>query len=258
MTPPLRRFARLDYATASPFLSQLLFERLGGVIAYVCARLGVPPAAVTVLSGATGIAGALVLASASDASGVLAAGLLLVLSYCLDCADGQLARATGMTSARGAWLDVAVDSIVIAFLTASLSSILPTDGRASIVGVVLAGGYGAARMLNLWTASVVRDDGGGFRLTGAPAALRAAYVAVIDTPVAYVLLCATRLDDLWFAVAVATLALMTLTQALVSAQHHFATPLVGPRADAPVPTHEGDVGTKPPYQRAREDATRDQ
>src|SRR5688500_14839793 len=125
----------------SPFWSWLLFERAGGALAYVFARLRTPPAAVTVLGGVAGISGAAVLGTATDRGEALLAGVLLLLAYTLDCADGQLARATGQTSDRGAWLDATVDAVVIAFLTAALAFALATESGQPGFSFLLAGAF---------------------------------------------------------------------------------------------------------------------
>lgn len=226
---PLGDFLGRRFAARSPLVSWLLFERLGGALAYVLSRFGVPPAAVTLTGGAVGVLGALRLATAERAPDVAVAGGLLLLSYVLDCTDGQLARATDRTSASGAWLDVTVDGVVIAFVSAALSIALVGNGTSPVASVLLAGAYGASRTANLLTSSLVRSDAGGLRLTGMASVARAAYVALIDTPVVYVVLCAARPAPEAFGAVIAALAVMTVVQTVVSARHHFT-------AGAPAPT----------------------
>jgi phosphatidylglycerophosphate synthase len=225
--PPFAEFVARRFATRSPWPSWVLFERLGGALAYLFARIGVPPAAATVLSGAAGITGAILLALADDARRVLAAGAALLLSYVLDCTDGQLARATHRTSAVGAWLDVTVDAVVIAFLAPSLAVVLQADGATAAASIVLAGAYGASRTASLFTATQVRGGGGGMRLSGAAGLLRVAFVGLIDTPVVYLLLCASRLMPGLFRAVVVVVTVMTIAQTLVSARHHFASASAG-------------------------------
>jgi phosphatidylglycerophosphate synthase len=207
----------------------LLFERLGGAVAWLLAHFRTPPAVPTLLGGAGGVLGAVVLATASDTGDQVLAGGLLLMSYVLDCTDGQLARATRRTSDRGAWLDVAVDAVVIAFISAALGSALLTDGYAPSSSMLLAGAYGASRTVSLFTSTRVRSSDGGIRLSGARSLLRSLFVAVIDTPVTYLALCAFRLTPSVLGAVIAVLAVLTTVQALVSAQHHFATPPLASR-----------------------------
>lgn len=56
-----------------------------------------------------------------DWRGMVLAALVLEASYLLDCADGQLARLTGMTSDVGAYLDFLVDEFKALILVAACS-----------------------------------------------------------------------------------------------------------------------------------------
>jgi phosphatidylglycerophosphate synthase len=226
--PPLADFLARRFVARSPWPSWLFFERLGGAVAYLFARIGVPPAAATLLSGVTGIAGAVLLAAAGDGAGVLAAAGALLLSYVLDCTDGQLARATHRTSALGAWLDVTADAVVIAFLAPALAFALQADGRTATTSLLLAGAYGASRTVSLFTSTQVRrSEAGGMQFTGVASSLRTVYVGLTDTPLVYVVLCATRLlPDLFRAVLV-VVTVMTVVQTLVSARHHFGSSASG-------------------------------
>ncbi|MER5771243.1 DUF5941 domain-containing protein [Streptomyces sp. NPDC001985] len=73
-----------------------------------CARRGFTPNQVTTASLITALiaAGA---AATGTRGGFVAAGVLLLLSFVLDCADGQLARYSLQYSTLGAWLDATFD-----------------------------------------------------------------------------------------------------------------------------------------------------
>lgn len=221
--PPLSRFVSRDFAARSPFWSWLLFERLGGALAYVFARLGATPAVVTGLGCVSGVLGAVLLGISSDVVDVVLAGTFLLLAYTLDCSDGQLARATHRSSAKGAWLDVSADAVVIAFVAASLSVALLGQDGAPLVSLLLAGAFGASRTASLFTSTKVRSDEGGMRLTGAAGRLRTLYTATIDTPFVYVVLCLTRLAPDPFRAVVVAVTVLTVVQTVVSARHHFAS-----------------------------------
>jgi phosphatidylglycerophosphate synthase len=218
--PSFVEFVTRRFAAPGPFWSWMIFEPIGGALAYGFARLGVRPWAVTCLGGACGVGGAIVLGPASTVGALAAAALLLLLAYALDCADGQLARATGRASAHGAWLDVAVDSVVIAFVAAALTFALMT-GDEGPVSLVIGGAFGASRTASLFTSTIVRRDKGGMALSPPLNHLRTIFVAAIDTPFVYAALCATRLRPGLFETVVLTVTVLTAVQTAVSARHHF-------------------------------------
>lgn len=184
-------------------------------------RLGVSPSAVTLLGGLTGMAGAVLLGVAQRAGSLWLSGGLLLLSYALDCADGQLARATGRTSPMGGWLDVTVDAVIVAFLSTSLAAALSRGDRPDLA-FLLASVFAAARTAALFTATRVRSsEHGGIRLSGVVGIARTAYTSVTDTPFVYVLLCATRLVPVLFETAIGAVALLTVVRTSVSAHHFF-------------------------------------
>ncbi|UCM91994.1 DUF5941 domain-containing protein [Streptomyces marincola] len=73
-----------------------------------CARRGLTPNQVTTASLVTALIAA-GCAATGTRGGFVAAGLLLLLSFVLDCADGQLARYALRYSTLGAWLDATFD-----------------------------------------------------------------------------------------------------------------------------------------------------
>ncbi len=52
---------------------------------------------------------------------LVAGGVLIQISFILDCVDGQLARTKGLSSERGAWLDLTTDVIKVFAIYFSLS-----------------------------------------------------------------------------------------------------------------------------------------
>ncbi|MEU1039215.1 DUF5941 domain-containing protein [Streptomyces sp. NPDC005551] len=77
-------------------------------IARWCARRGLTPNQVTTASLLTALIAAGCAATGSR-TGFVAAGVLLLLSFVLDCTDGQLARYSLQYSTLGAWLDATFD-----------------------------------------------------------------------------------------------------------------------------------------------------
>lgn len=77
-------------------------------IARWCARRGFTPNQVTTASLLTALIAA-ACAATGTRPGFVAAGLLLIASFVLDCTDGQLARYSLQYSTLGAWLDATFD-----------------------------------------------------------------------------------------------------------------------------------------------------
>ncbi|MFF8382715.1 DUF5941 domain-containing protein [Streptomyces kanasensis] len=73
-----------------------------------CARRGLTPNQVTTASLLTALVAA-GCAATGTRGGFVAAGVLLLLSFVLDCTDGQLARYSLQYSTLGAWLDATFD-----------------------------------------------------------------------------------------------------------------------------------------------------
>ncbi|MGY4925110.1 DUF5941 domain-containing protein [Streptomyces sp. 900105755] len=77
-------------------------------IARWCARRGLTPNQVTTASLLTALIAA-ACAATGTRTGFVAAGVLLICSFVLDCTDGQLARYSLQYSTLGAWLDATFD-----------------------------------------------------------------------------------------------------------------------------------------------------
>ncbi|WP_344461105.1 DUF5941 domain-containing protein [Kitasatospora kazusensis] len=75
-----------------------------------CARRGLSPNQVTTASLVVALLAAACAATGTRPGGI-AAGVLLLLSFVLDCADGQLARYALRYSTVGAWLDATFDRV---------------------------------------------------------------------------------------------------------------------------------------------------
>jgi len=95
----------------APAYSLYVNRPLGRIFAAAAFQVGLTPNQVTFISAGFTFAGiaALALAPLSWWLGVVV-GLLLVIGYALDSADGQLARLRGGGSSTGEWLDHMIDS----------------------------------------------------------------------------------------------------------------------------------------------------
>ena len=106
--------------------SEAVSQRLGAVLAASAYRLGLSPAALSIANVLCGvIASVLVLVTGWGWFGLLG----WQVAYAFDCADGQLARATGRASPAGARLDVLCDlAVQISVVTAVASFYTGTPG----------------------------------------------------------------------------------------------------------------------------------
>ncbi|MGW3953299.1 DUF5941 domain-containing protein [Streptomyces sp. NPDC004752] len=90
------------------FFTTFFISPYSRYLARWCARRGLTPNQVTTASLLTALIAAGCAATGARA-GFVAAGLLLILSFVLDCTDGQLARYSLQYSTLGAWLDATFD-----------------------------------------------------------------------------------------------------------------------------------------------------
>ncbi|MFC7891425.1 DUF5941 domain-containing protein [Streptomyces sp. NPDC057381] len=90
------------------FVTTFLVSPYSRYIARWCARRGLTPNQVTTASLITALIAA-GCAATGTRGGFVAAGVLLIASFVLDCTDGQLARYSLQYSTLGAWLDATFD-----------------------------------------------------------------------------------------------------------------------------------------------------
>ncbi|GAA0627737.1 hypothetical protein GCM10010394_68310 [Streptomyces crystallinus] len=90
------------------FFTTFFISPYSRYIARWCARRGLTPNQVTTASLLTALIAA-GCAATGTRGGFVAAGVLLLLSFVLDCTDGQLARYSLQYSTLGAWLDATFD-----------------------------------------------------------------------------------------------------------------------------------------------------
>ncbi|MFD8718961.1 DUF5941 domain-containing protein [Streptomyces sp. NPDC059629] len=90
------------------FFTTFFISPYSRYIARWCARRGLTPNQVTTASLLTALIAASCAATGTR-TGFVAAGVLLICSFVLDCTDGQLARYSLQYSTLGAWLDATFD-----------------------------------------------------------------------------------------------------------------------------------------------------
>ncbi|GIU92535.1 MAG: hypothetical protein KatS3mg011_1441 [Acidimicrobiia bacterium] len=111
---------------------QRFLEPLGRALA----RLGVTPTMLTLLGLAIGIAGAVMIGNGA----LVAGGLVALLGAAVDGLDGTVARAAGKESARGAFLDAAVDRVGEIAVLAGLAISQREDARILLLVLLTMGG----------------------------------------------------------------------------------------------------------------------
>nr|WP_301547867.1 DUF5941 domain-containing protein [Micromonospora sp. C95] len=99
---------RLSVKEKDDFFTTYFVSTWSPYVTKVCARLGLSPTAVTMVSVAFAAAAAALFAAGGRPLLVVGA-VLLYLGFVLDCVDGQLARYTRNFSAWGGWLDTMAD-----------------------------------------------------------------------------------------------------------------------------------------------------
>jgi phosphatidylglycerophosphate synthase len=133
-------------------VSQVLASHL----AWRAGRSGFSPNMLSLANAVCGISTSAVVIALYPKS-QLAAGIAALLgwqlAYCLDCADGQLARSANRTSSLGALLDIGCDYVVQIGVVVALVSIADhsvSSNMAAPAAVVIAGGW----LIALFFASV--------------------------------------------------------------------------------------------------------
>jgi len=152
--------------------SEAVSQRLGAFIAYVSSRTPASPTILTLDNLLLGLAGSVtvvVLAPRMAAGAVPAwlVGLLaLVLwqvAYAFDCADGQLARVTGQTSAAGARLDILCDVAVQISLVSALAA--TAEAQVPETPAWLLAAFAGTWMVNLVTSVLQSSEKGASLIT---------------------------------------------------------------------------------------------
>lgn len=154
------RLARAHRGGGDLFTRQVN-DPLGSWVAAVAIRFDIHPTIVTLTDLMLALlASTLVIAQAEHLRAGWLPGLLALvlwqLSYILDCADGQVARATGKKSDFGARVDVLVDFLVHAAVICALITVLTE--RVELPAALLAA-FAMLWPVNLLIGVLARSDG---------------------------------------------------------------------------------------------------
>ena len=146
---------------AGELFTELVSDRLGSFPAAVTIRLDIHPSVLTLTDFVLAVmASIVVIAHADDAHSLWAPGLVgfvcWQLAYVLDCADGQVARATGKQSDFGARVDVLVDFSVQSSIICAIVTVI---ARWSHPPIVLLAVFATTWFVNLIVLILGRADG---------------------------------------------------------------------------------------------------
>ena len=160
--------------------SQAVSDKLGTAVAAIGMRVGAHPTYLTLANLTLGIGGSAAIItgrSLGRSVPLLVVGVVLwQVAYIFDCADGQLARATGKTSPHGASVDIYADVAVQIAVVAAVSSVILSRHEIPALLVVL---FASAWYLNFVTFLLVKgNDQGGHSLI----ARRSALVSMAKLP----------------------------------------------------------------------------
>jgi phosphatidylglycerophosphate synthase len=125
-------------------------QRLARLLVGPLRRTPITPNAITTLTLGVGLLGAWLLAGAGAAANLGAA--LVMISFLLDHADGELARMTGRTSTFGHYYDLVADALVMGALFVGIGFGLGASGlgaSAARLGLIAGGGVALAILFRL-------------------------------------------------------------------------------------------------------------
>jgi CDP-diacylglycerol--glycerol-3-phosphate 3-phosphatidyltransferase len=115
-------------------ITEFIYRRFSKPIARLLARFNVSPNSITLFAAFLGILSGYIIAIGKFYESVI----LIFISQIFDCVDGDLARLTGRTTKKGAYLDRILDRFVDAALVIGMVAISPEElwlvGMLAIVG----------------------------------------------------------------------------------------------------------------------------
>lgn len=122
--------------------TRVVSQRIGALVAVPSLRAGVHPSTLTAISLFLGVASSVVAIVLVPDRRLVAGVVAFVgwqLAYGFDCADGQVARASGRTSVAGARMDVTAD---YAIYLATIVTLVVAAGAVVPAALLVAAGFG--------------------------------------------------------------------------------------------------------------------
>jgi len=195
ISPTLSNFWNKKYAVNCFPPTWYIFQRLGSIIAFIGYKIGISPNGVTAIGGLIGFFTIWKFGTLpTDIISSIQLTLMFGIVYSFDCADGQLARATGKSTPIGKWFDLAVDLFLIVLLPLGIASLLPSSfseiDTNLMVSCLIFG-----RALVLLTSSLKRSGGEDHHPSSSY--FKKIIQSILDTPVFYIWICWARLNPEW-------------------------------------------------------------
>lgn len=190
--PSLKSYFQRTYAVQAFPPTWILFQPLGGIIAYLAQSLGLRPNGVTIIGGILGMVACYQFATLPlTFSASIHLGLLFQLIYIFDCADGQLARGTQQTSPLGKWLDLTIDLFLIVLFPLCIGWVLLDElNHIQVLSIILALAFGRASAL--FTSAIKRTAGNDH--SPSSSFLKKIFQSLFDTPIFYSVICFSRVE----------------------------------------------------------------
>lgn len=173
-------------------MTRYVSQRLGALAAAAAFAAGLSPNAVTLLGLVTALLGCVPFVLGDGIAPWVGTALLWQLAFALDCADGQLARATGRSSRYGAWLDVACDHGRQSALAMSVFAVIASHAALSVAALATFL-FAAGMSVYLHTATQMHTlKPPDFSAGGSVSRPRMAMQTMLDTPMLLLALCILR------------------------------------------------------------------
>jgi phosphatidylglycerophosphate synthase len=164
--------------------TETINQRAGSYTAVAAHRLRLAPSALTLVNLALGLAASIMVTALAPAvaegdvpAWLVGIGALVAwqVAYSLDCADGQLARVTGMAGPAGARVDILCDVAVQISLVTALSATAVAQQPDTPTWLVAA--FAGTWMINLVTSVMASGGAGSSLMTSTSPAVRVVKLA---------------------------------------------------------------------------------
>ncbi|AEA47442.1 CDP-alcohol phosphatidyltransferase family protein [Archaeoglobus veneficus] len=124
-------------------LTEVVYRRFSRPLAQFLARFDVDPNHITIVATLTGMIPAFLMAYGMFYEAIVA----IFISQILDCTDGDLARLTGKTTRKGAYLDRVMDRFVDAALIMGLVAVNPEYWLLGMLALTTSFGVSITRVM---------------------------------------------------------------------------------------------------------------
>lgn len=215
MTGVKEYWSQIYAARSCPWFTRVISQRLGAIVAWFAESINISPNQLTLVGLPLSVIAAFNLALIDTPSAALGTCLLLQAVYVIDCADGQLARATKSQTAFGGWLDVAVDHARNVMLSVALIYLLAVSTGSLALGCIAGVVYGMGVTVGLHAIAQLKSgqQQGASRDEGSRLSLRNLVKNCTDSPVTFIGFCLLAFYPNFLAIYSILIGLMMLASA---------------------------------------------